>query len=166
MAAPACDFSAGRNWFGIDPRLPADRCPPYFGSQVRVEKPPGKEPVHLDIALDRGVRVTGRIIDKQTGKPVRGRVSYFAFDDNPHRKADPILPGSRNMHFTDADGVFRLVIPPGPGVLAAYVFGPYVRAAGVGAIKDRRADWLAHIGRGMRFPAAIPCVPVDRTDAG
>ncbi len=56
------------------------------------------------------------------------------------------------MHFTDADGVFRLVIPPGPGVLAAYVFGPYVRAAGVDAIKDRRADWLSHIGREIQFP--------------
>ncbi len=153
VAAPACDFSAGRNWFGIDPRLPADRCPPYFGSQVRVEKPPGKEPVHLDIALDRGVRATGRIIDKGTGKPVRGRVSYFAFDDNPHRKASTDPARQSNMHFTDAEGVFRLVIPPGPGVLAAYVFfGPYVRAAGVDAIKDRRADWLAHIGEGIRFP--------------
>jgi RNA polymerase sigma factor (sigma-70 family) len=151
VAAPACDFSAGRNWFGIDPRLPADRCPPYFGSQVRVEKPPGKEPVHLDIALDRGVRVTGRIIDKQTGKSVRGRVSYFAFDDNPHRRANLDPAEQSKMHFTDADGVFRLVIPPGPGVLAAYVFGPYVRAAGVDAIKDRRADWLAHIGRKMWF---------------
>ena len=153
VAAPACDFSAGRNWFGIDPRLPADRCPPYFGSQVRVEKPPGKEPVHLDIALDRGVRATGRIIDKDTGKPVRGRVSYFAFDDNPHRKASTDPARQSNMHFTDAEGVFRLVIPPGPGVLAAYVFfGPYVRAAGVDAIKDRARTGCAHIGEGIRFP--------------
>jgi hypothetical protein len=152
VAVPACDLSAGRNWFGIDPRLPADRCPPYFGAAVPVGNSPGKEPVHLDIALNRGVRVTGRIIDKDTGKPVRGRVGYFAFDDNPHRKDDPDPVGRGNIYFTDADGIFRLVIHPGPGVLAAYVFGPYVRAAGVEAIKDRRADWLAHIGRGIRFP--------------
>ena len=51
VAAPACDFSAGRNWFGIDPRLPADRCPPYFQAEVSVRKftrqgagPPGHRP--------------------------------------------------------------------------------------------------------------------------
>ena len=130
MAAPACELSAGRNWFGIDPRLPADRCPPYFQAEVSVPKSPGKEPVQLDIALNRGVRVTGRILDKDTGMPVSGRVAYFAFDDNPHRNRDPD-PGRRsNIHWTNVDGVFRLVIPPGPGVLAAYVFGPYVRGPG------------------------------------
>jgi RNA polymerase sigma factor (sigma-70 family) len=152
VAAPACDLSAGRNWWGIDPRLPADRCPPYFQAEVTVPKSPGTEPVQLDIALSRGVRVTGRILDKDTGKPVSGRVAYFVFDDNTHRNSDPDLDRRWNLHFTNVDGVFRLVIPPGPGVLAAYVFGPYARGAGAEAIKARRADWLAHVRRGIRFP--------------
>ena len=37
-------------------------------------------------------------------------------------------------------------------MLAAYVFGPYVRGAGVAAIYSRRPDWLSHIRRGFRFP--------------
>jgi hypothetical protein len=152
VAAPACDLSAGRNWFGIDPRFPADLCPPHFEAAVSVPKSPGKEPVHLDIALNRGVRVTGRILDRDTRKPVSGRVAYLAFDDNPHRSIDPDLGRRSNIHFTNVDGVFRLVIPPGPGVLAAYVFGPYVRGVGVAAIHSRRPDWVSHIRRGFRFP--------------
>jgi RNA polymerase sigma factor (sigma-70 family) len=153
VAIPACDLSAGSNGFGIDPRLPVDRCPPYFEAEVRVGKSPGTEPIHLDIALNRGVRVTGRIVDKGTGKPVsvRGRVDYFVFDDNPHRKGGPDRFGWPNSQFTNVDGIFRLVIHPGPGVLAAKVSGPYVRAAGVEAIKNRRADWLSHIRPGVGF---------------
>src|SRR5262249_4069208 len=107
---------------------------------------------HLDIALTRGGRVTGRILDQDTGKPVSGRVAYIAFDDNPHRSIEPDLARRSNIHFTNVDGVFRLVIPAGPGVLAAYVFGPYVRGAGVAAIYSRRPDWLSHIRRRFRFP--------------
>jgi RNA polymerase sigma factor (sigma-70 family) len=152
VVVPACDSSTFSDGFRIDPRLPVDRCPPYFAAEASVPKSPGKEPVHLDIALDRGVRVTGRILDKDTGKPVRGRVSYFVFDDNPHAKGGPHPAGGGNLHFTDVDGTFRLVVPPGPGVLAAYVFGPYVRAAGVEAIKSRRPDWLAHARHRIRYP--------------
>jgi RNA polymerase sigma factor (sigma-70 family) len=147
-AVPACDISA-YDGHRIEPRLPPDRCPPYFEAEVSVPKSPGTEPVHLDIALDRGVRVTGRILDKDTGKPVHGRVSYFIFDDNPHWKGGPAPAGRYDLHFNDVDGTFRLVIPPGPGMLAAYAFGPYARAAGVEAIKSRRPDWLKHVPRGM-----------------
>jgi hypothetical protein len=151
-AVPACDIST-YDGSRIDPRLPPDRWPPYFEAEVSVPKSPGKGPVRLDIALDRGVRVTGRILDKETGKPVHGRVSYIVFDDNPHGKGRPNPAGRDNLHFNDFDGTFRLVIPPGPGVLAAYAFGPYARAAGVEAIKTRRPDWLKHVRRGMlRFP--------------
>jgi hypothetical protein len=153
VAIPACDLSAGSNWFRIDPRLPADRCPPYFPAEVTVPKSPGRSPIHLDIALKRGVRISGRIIDQNTGEPVRGRVTYFDFDDNPHRHVDPDPPGRPGFRFTNVDGTFRLVVPPGPGVLAAYAFGPYVRGAGAESIKDRRPDWLAHVRGGLRFPA-------------
>ncbi len=167
VAAPACDLSGGVNWFGIDPRLPADRCPPYFQTEVSVPKSPGTKPVHLDIALDRGVRVTGRILDKDTGKPVTGRVAYFAFDDNPHRKDNPHRERGQNLHLTNVNGVFRLVVPPGPGVLAAYAFGPYVRGAGVEAIKSRRPDWLKHVAPWhAAVPRRIPRPPVDRAGAG
>jgi hypothetical protein len=152
VAVPACDLGALADWFRIDPRLPADRCPPYFPEEVTVPKTSGKEPIHLDIALTRGVRITGRIVDRSTGKPVRGRVEYFDFDDDPHRNVDPDVGRPWRLHFTNVDGIFRLVVPPGPGVLAADAFGPYVRATGAEAIKARRPDWLSHLRRRLRSP--------------
>lgn len=47
---------------------------------------PGLEPLTVDFALDRGIAVRGRLIDKTTGKPVRGHVYYHAEPDNPHMK--------------------------------------------------------------------------------
>ena len=93
--------------------------------------------MHLDINLKRGVWVTGRIIDGETRKPVRGQVEYFVFVDNPHLQA---YPGFRwtmiGPHFAGADGVFHFVAFPGPGVLAARAHGSeYIRAAGVEKIK-------------------------------
>jgi hypothetical protein len=151
-AVPACDLSTGWNWLRIDPRLPADRCPPYFAAEVTVPRTPGTGPIRLDINLTRGVRISGRILDRSTGKPVRGRVEYLGFDDNPHRGLDPDPSRRRRIRFTNVDGVFRLVVPPGPGVLAADAFGPYIRAVGAEAIKARRPDWLSHVGRRIRFP--------------
>ena len=45
---------------------------------------PRPGPFTFDIALKRGVLVRGRLTDKATGKPVRGHVEYYAFQDNPH----------------------------------------------------------------------------------
>jgi RNA polymerase sigma factor (sigma-70 family) len=153
VALPAGDFRDNNIPFRWVHPPAAGECPPYCPAEVPVGNRPGKEPVHVDIALKRGIRVTGRIIDKETRKPVRGRVGYIAFDDNPHYQADPHLTRQANLHFTDTDGIFRLVAYPGPAVLAAYVYDvPYIRAAGVEAIKDRRPDWLAHVGGRIRIP--------------
>ncbi len=42
------------------------------------------EPIAFDVALKRGVFVRGRVIDKVTGRPIRGYADYFAFADNPN----------------------------------------------------------------------------------
>ena len=50
---------------------------PYFRRRLTVESQgPGLEPVAADIELSRGVLVRGRLTDKVSGKPVRGRVFY------------------------------------------------------------------------------------------
>ena len=49
--------------------------------------PDGPGPVHLDINLKRGVWITGRLIDRETQKPVRGQVEYYVFVDNPRYQA-------------------------------------------------------------------------------
>jgi RNA polymerase sigma factor (sigma-70 family) len=131
VAVPPCDFRV----YGsrkADLKVPPDEELPYLRARVTVKEERGTGPLHLDISLKRGVWVTGRVIDKATGKPARGQVEYFVYNDNPHLQAFPIVRWSRlGPHFTFKDGTFRLVAFPGPGVLAARGDEDrYVRGAG------------------------------------
>jgi RNA polymerase sigma factor (sigma-70 family) len=119
-------------------KRPADG-PPYLASTKRVGDLSGLKPVTVDLALKRGVRVTGRITDRATGKPVpRAQVSYFYFADNPYRKeylplSDWLGTGARE------DGTFRLAVLPGRGLLAVRAWRDgYLR--GLGAEKIRGMD--------------------------
>jgi hypothetical protein len=98
--------------------------PPYFNcTKLDVADTPGLDPVPVDFDLERGLVVKGRLLDKATGKPVRGRVLYLARDDNPNLKdytdlgkpqAIAVDPGK-----TAEDGSFSVIGIPGPGLLCA-----------------------------------------------
>jgi 5-hydroxyisourate hydrolase-like protein (transthyretin family) len=90
---------------------------PYFSSRRRVGTSPGLDPVQVDFPLKQGLWVRGRVLDKATGKPVRARVRYGAFLDNPHLRGVPAYEGSVDA-VTRADGSFELVGLPGRGLLA------------------------------------------------
>ena len=159
VAAPACDLSAGRNWLGIDPRLPADRCPPYFQAVASVPKSPGKEPVHLDIALNRGVRVIGRILDKDTGMPVSGRVAYIAFDDNPHRNSTgsrPAVEPPFHRTSTGSSGWSSLPVPE---------YSPPTSSVHTCAVPGSRSS-TAGDRTGFRMSAAGSGSPMNSTRSG
>jgi protocatechuate 3,4-dioxygenase beta subunit len=111
---------------------------PYLQSVREVEDAPGLEPVTVNFDLKRGVLVTGRVLDKATGKPVFANVQYLAFADNPrHKKA----PGWAVEHYlqTGDDGTFRLVAFPGRGLLMARGWNDHYRM-GVGADKFPKKD--------------------------
>jgi RNA polymerase sigma factor (sigma-70 family) len=89
----------------------------------------GLKPIHLDFELTRGVIVRCRLIDKETGQPVRGSVSYTPLDDNPFW-AEANGPDGIGVfpprvllytHAPDKDNFIPFVAYPGPGVL--YAFG-------------------------------------------
>ena len=135
---PPCDFPISGP-MKADLKVPRDEELPYLPTIETVAKTEGTGPLHLDIKLKRGVWVTGRIIDKATGKPVRAQITYFVYLDNPALKASysARLPMD-TYHFTSRDGTFQRVAFPGAGVLAArasedfYVFG-----AGVDSFKHK-----------------------------
>jgi hypothetical protein len=129
VAIPPCDFPVSGS-LKAELNVPRDEELPYLPAIEPVAKTQGTGPLHLDIKLKRGVWVTGRIIDKATGKPVHAQIEYFVYLDNPalkagHRSRLPL----NSCHFTSNDGTFKRVAFPGPGVLAArasedlYVFG-------------------------------------------
>ncbi|MCH7989450.1 MAG: hypothetical protein IID46_09945 [Planctomycetes bacterium] len=75
----------------------------------------------LSIKLLRGIVVEGRVVEKETGKPVSEVALYF----DPQRKNNPLFNkssvsrflGSDMKYITDANGRFRMPVWPGPGYL-------------------------------------------------
>ncbi|MGP0067048.1 MAG: hypothetical protein ACLQGP_26075, partial [Isosphaeraceae bacterium] len=100
---------------------------PYIVSRRSVSDRPGLETVNADIEMVRGVVVTGRLIDRATGRPVQGWVAYAALRDNPHWARVPGFDSSTSPNYpmpnhpSLADGTFRVVVPPGRGFLVAYI---------------------------------------------
>ena len=74
----------------------------------------------FDIALKRGIWITGKVTDVVTGKPVAAAVDYFPMLTNGHAKDypnfDPNITmsiGIKTRYKTDKEGRFRIVGLPG-----------------------------------------------------
>ncbi len=104
---------------------------PYLSVHAPVHDGPGLDPATVDFALKRGLWVEGKITDKATGKLVRGYVDYFALPGNPNLTDHPgfegTVPPLRGVA-TKADGSYRVVGLPGPGLIAVYYTDHYLRA--------------------------------------
>jgi RNA polymerase sigma factor (sigma-70 family) len=134
-----------------------------LGRAVKVPDTPGLEPLTADVTLARGVFVTGRVIDKQTGKGVLSNVGLAPLPGNPNLNKPGFEPGpvGRGV-FTDRDGRFRIPIIPGPGVLMAQAekgelldgefLNPYVPAAF--DAQDRLRVQVDGVGRHATFASA------------
>ena len=138
VAVPPCDFPYyGRRKAQL--MVPPDESLPYLRARVPVGASQGPGPVRLDITLKRGVWVTGRLIDRQTQKPVRGQVEYFVFLDNPQYQGYPGFRSTRiGPYFVGSEGAFHFAAFPGPGLIAARANeSRYVRAVGIEKMKGR-----------------------------
>jgi protocatechuate 3,4-dioxygenase beta subunit len=86
----------------------------YFNvTKMHIPDTPGVEPLVVDFELERGIVIRGRLTDKATGKPVRGRVGWLALADNPNVKDFGSL-GGLHVHAevsgrTAADGSFQVL---------------------------------------------------------
>lgn len=95
---------------------------PYLPASYAVPDDEGLQAITLDGELTRGVIITGRITDKITGKPVAAGLHYNPLKGN---KFYATTVGTDKHHFgsqgfsTDANGRFRLVVLPGPGLITA-----------------------------------------------
>jgi RNA polymerase sigma factor (sigma-70 family) len=94
---------------------------PYLSQHKRnLADTPGLEPVRVNFELEHGIELTGRLLDKVTGKPVRGLVTYSYTNDNPHLKefTEPSFSGEWGR--VAPDGSFTVLGMPGPGALTAH----------------------------------------------
>jgi RNA polymerase sigma factor (sigma-70 family) len=93
----------------------------YFSASVVVPDAAGLGPLTADLELVRGIPFRGKVIDKETRKPVRGRVSYHPFHGNGNAVGMGLgYPASESAIATD--GSFACVVLPGPGFVGVRVF--------------------------------------------
>jgi RNA polymerase sigma factor (sigma-70 family) len=107
---------------------------PYLMATQNIADTPGLDPVTADVALKRGVWISGRVLDKVTRQPIHAQIGYGVFADNPHRKEIPGLSVDLYLQSRVEDGTFRVVALPGRGLLAARAWSDQYRT-GIGADK-------------------------------
>jgi hypothetical protein len=96
----------------------------YLGRIAHAADAPGFTPITLDIELAKGVVVTGRVIDKQTGKGVQAGIRFAPLTDNKFFGTKPGFDNyrsERTMQSNDKDGSFRFVTIPGKALVMAQV---------------------------------------------
>ena len=121
------------------PQGPREEDLPYLPAGIKVAgNPRGLGQSRWISTSKRGVWVAGRVIEEDTGKPVRARLEYFVFVDNPHVERYPAFSWRRCPTFITRDGAFQFVAFPGPGVLTADARGDeYILGAGVDTLKHK-----------------------------
>jgi RNA polymerase sigma factor (sigma-70 family) len=113
--------------------VPADPDTRHVAARLRAEDTAGFEPVMADIKVKKGVVITGKVIDTETKKPVRGYATVSVTPDNKFVKDYPgFVPTERVTVATGEDGTFRIITIPGPVLLVGGAYGDrdkYKRAA-------------------------------------
>jgi RNA polymerase sigma factor (sigma-70 family) len=118
---------------------------PWLRRVVALADTEGFQPIRLDFELTRGIVITGRVIDRATGKGVRGGVRYVPVAGNKYFGTKTGYDAFRYERLTtptDAQGRFRLAVIPGTGVLVVQAFGslPQVGGQSVNPYKQATVD--------------------------
>ena len=113
---------------------------PYPETTRNVPTADGTAPIPFDVAMKRGIPLTVKVIDKQTGRPVKANCEYYPHRDNPFVAQ---YPGDLHALFLSkpAAAESKYVALPGRGVVTAYVsIGPYR----YGVVPDSLADSVSN----------------------
>jgi beta-lactamase regulating signal transducer with metallopeptidase domain len=94
----------------------------YISGGVTATDAPGLAPLQVDLHLYPAIPLTGRVIDRVTGKPVPAQVTYWPLYHNPHivrgMSGTAIrASGPWSTSFTKPDGSFSVGVLPGPGAV-------------------------------------------------
>jgi RNA polymerase sigma factor (sigma-70 family) len=98
----------------------------YMASQIWADDTTGFQPVAADLKTQKGVIITGKVIDRATGESIPGWAAAAPLMGNrfaeKSEKMDSAIPrpaAGRVVHSRemDADGAFRLLTIPGPILL-------------------------------------------------
>jgi RNA polymerase sigma factor (sigma-70 family) len=91
----------------------------WLPTGARLKDEEGLRPLHVDFTVARGITIRGRVLDRTTGRGVRGEVHFVLLPGNNFAGK----PGFNRYHYgilgtkTETDGQFQLAVIPGPSVL-------------------------------------------------
>ncbi len=155
---------------------------PYFLKEVSVPDPPGIAPVSVEIGMDQGIWIEGKVTDKETGKPVPGAwLHYLPFLENTFAQATSVFDRNGNTngvtyqdrYQTKADGTYRLVGLPGRAIVGVVSHSdkPYLRGKGSESIKgmDKHGHFPTYrnpVNPGKYWPTVMKEInPAEGTEA-
>lgn len=112
--------------FGIT-AYPAEGAP-YLSTAIEdLTWDAGDRTQKVDIKLPRGVLVTGKIQDAETGEPIPdATVQYQAERLNNEFYVESMVTGWQAMRLSNANGEFSIAVIPGPGRILVKTPGNYV----------------------------------------
>jgi len=108
---------------------------PFLRSEITVSDTEGLKPIETALEVPRGVIVTGRLVDGETGRPVWPASTHYSKLPTNLNEGD----GGQG-HWTLTDPTLRWTVPPGEGMFCASARGqetPYTRARLAKADKGR-----------------------------
>jgi RNA polymerase sigma factor (sigma-70 family) len=142
---------------------------PYFFTLTQVADTPGLETIRFDASIDRGLRVRGKVTDKETGRPVPARLEFIARADNPNIKDYPdfssqgTVPSSARAR---QDGKFQLSAIPGKGWLCVTATDEeHYQAAEYEGAGTFLLEAIPHGSQPSRFHAIVP-ITIDPKKKG
>ncbi|MHC5540459.1 carboxypeptidase regulatory-like domain-containing protein, partial [Singulisphaera rosea] len=121
---------------------------PYFDGHRSFTIPPGEAAVDVSFSLKRGIWIRGRAIDRSTGRPVAGVVSYHPFADNPYATkgdaSEDLVQARKRSGETNRDGDYRVLGLPGHGLmtLKAALFWEYAVGVGAGDVRGPKNQFF------------------------
>ncbi len=122
----------------------------HFNKGVVVVDTDGLQPLEVDVELVKGIAVTGRVTDAESGSPVRGTVSYEPLFGNEN-----VVTRSGLIHFEfastqiDEDGSYTISVLPGRGLIAVETDSDQYLSATVDAERVRKivGDEYVQLGK-------------------
>lgn len=105
---------------------PPQNDPSLLSRTMQVTDNEALAPIRFDFVLNHGVILTGRVIDRATGKGVRSAIRWVPLPDNAYFGKKPgydVYRYERAGSESDSQGRFKFAAIPGMGVLMAQTSG-------------------------------------------
>jgi beta-lactamase regulating signal transducer with metallopeptidase domain len=95
---------------------------PYLARELEpIDWKSGDRSRAVDVKLPRGVLVRGQVLEQGSDAPIaEASIQYHSEDEKNPKQSEGVVTGWQDIHVTDAQGHFEIVVLPGPGRLMVH----------------------------------------------